>query len=95
MVKCITFEVIGDQRLHCESCEQRVKRLLKGVQGVRQVRADATSQRIEVLFEAAELEETAIVERLLLLGYRTEAAIRSGCPSGEIKSHLEKHDASD
>ena len=34
MLKSLTFEVVGDQRLHCESCELRVKRLLKGLAGV-------------------------------------------------------------
>ena len=36
MLKSITFEVVGDQRLTCEGCEQRVERLLKTLQGVGQ-----------------------------------------------------------
>ena len=71
MVKSITFEVIGDQRLVCESCEQRVERILRGLEGVRQVRAQARNQRIEVLFDTAVLEATAIAERLGKAGYET------------------------
>jgi hypothetical protein len=32
MFKPITFEVIGDQLLVCEGCEERVEHVLKGVQ---------------------------------------------------------------
>ena len=71
MFKSITFEVIGEQRLHCESCEQRVERLLKGLPGVGQVRAQSGNQRIEVLFDTAVLEPAAIAERLGQAGYET------------------------
>lgn len=74
MFKTVSFRVIGDPRLHCESCEQRVVRVLTSLTGIRQVSADAASQRIEVLFDPAELEESAIVDRLGLLGYTTETA---------------------
>ena len=69
MFKSIAFEVIGQQRLHCESCEQRVERLLKALPGVGQVRAQAQSQRIEVLFDAAAVKPTTIAERLGEAGY--------------------------
>ncbi len=71
MVKSIIFEVIGEQRLHCEGCEQRVERLLKALQGVRQVRAHAHNQRIEVLFDTAVLEDTALAARIGEAGYET------------------------
>ena len=73
MLKSITFEVIGDERLHCEGCEQRVERLLKTLTGVRQVRAHAHTQRIEVLFDTAALEDTAIAARLREAGYETKS----------------------
>ncbi len=71
MFRSITFEVIGDQRLVCEGCEQLVERLLKALQGVGQVRAQANNQRIEVLFDAALLQPAAIAERLGKAGYET------------------------
>jgi copper chaperone len=71
MLKSITFEVIGEERLHCEACEQRVERLLTTLQGVRQVRAHADNQQIEVLFDTAVLEDTAIAARLGEAGYET------------------------
>ena len=72
MIKTVSFRVIGDPQLHCESCEHRVARVLKSLPGIQHVSADASSQRIEVLFDANELEESAIVDRLGLLGYTTE-----------------------
>lgn len=74
MFKSITFEVTGDQRLVCESCERRVERMLKALQGVGQVRAQAHNQRIEVLFDTAVLEATKIAERLDQAGYETRAS---------------------
>ena len=73
MLKSITFEVIGDQRLVCEGCEQRVESLLKALEGVGKVRAQARNQRIEVLFDNAVLDKAAIVERLSAAGYQTRA----------------------
>jgi copper chaperone len=71
MFKSITFEIVGDQRLTCEGCEERVVDLLKGLQGVRQVKARARNQRIDVLFDGAVLEANTIAERLRGAGYET------------------------
>lgn len=71
MVKSITFEITGTERLACEGCEQRVERLLKALPGVRQVRAKATVQTVEVLFDTALLEPSAIAERINKAGYQT------------------------
>lgn len=75
MFKSISLKVVGDPQLHCESCEQRVGRVLKTLAGIRQVSADASTQRIEVLFDPARLGESAIVDRLGLLGYTTETTV--------------------
>jgi copper chaperone len=76
MFKSITLEVVGDQRLTCVGCEQRVERLLKTLQGVGQVRAKSHNQHIEVLFDAAVLEATAIAKRLGEAGYETRLEAR-------------------
>jgi copper chaperone len=74
MFKSIKFEVIGDQRLNCESCEQRVERMLRGLEGVGQVHAHANNQSIEVLLDTTLMEPTAIAERLAKAGYETRVA---------------------
>lgn len=77
MVKSVTLEVVGDQRLACENCERRVERLLKGVQGVRQVRADALNQRVDVLLETASVDVPGVTERLREAGYETNVVNES------------------
>ncbi len=72
MLKSVIFEVIGEQRLFCDGCERRVESLLKALQGVRQVRAQARNQRIEVLFDAAALQADTIAEGLAKAGYETK-----------------------
>jgi copper chaperone len=74
MLKSVTFEVTGEQRLNCEACEQRVARLLKTVEGVGQVRAQADRQHIDVLFDAVVLDPALIAERLSEAGYETKVA---------------------
>ena len=71
MFKSITFEVIGDQKLVCEGCEERVQHVLKTLEGVGQVRAHARNQRIEVLFDSAVLDANAIAKRVAKVGYQT------------------------
>ncbi len=71
MLKNVTFEVTGDQRLACQGCEERVEDVLKALHGVKQVRARARNQRIEVLYDAAVVESSAIAERLSMAGYET------------------------
>lgn len=72
MFKSITLEVTGDQRLVCENCERRVERMLKALPGVGQARAHAQNQQIEILFDTATLEASAIAERLGQAGYETK-----------------------
>ena len=76
MFKTVTFEVIGDQTLHCESCERRVERMLKPLEGVSKVRAQSRDQRIEVLFDDAVLNAAAIADALGKAGY--QASVREG-----------------
>ena len=80
MFKTVAFRVIGDPQLHCESCEQRVVRVLRSLTGIQHVSADASSQRIVVLFDPAELEELAIIDRLGLLGYAIETTGQAAYP---------------
>ncbi|MBN8780345.1 MULTISPECIES: cation transporter [unclassified Thiobacillus] len=80
MFKSVTFEVIGDQHLNCEKCEQRVARLLTPLLGVRQVRAQALDQRIEVLFDTAAVEAAVIAERLGEAGYQTRVVSPTSRP---------------
>ena len=71
MLKSISFEIIGDQRIVCGGCEERIEGLLKNLEGVDKVRAKSRSQRVEVLFDATRLDADTIAERLGNAGYQT------------------------
>lgn len=66
------FTVTGEQRIHCEGCEQRIDRALKRLPGVLGVEADASSQRMVVEFDAGRVGDEELRERLDLLGYEVE-----------------------
>jgi copper chaperone len=74
MLKSVTFEVTGNQKIVCEGCEERVETLLKGVQGVNKVRAHSRNQRVDVLLNTAVLAPAAIVERLNKAGFEAKIA---------------------
>ena len=76
MLKSITFQITGDQRLACEGCEQRVQGLLRTLPGVKQVRAQTHDQRIEVLFETTIVKPDAITIGLAEAGYEARAAVQ-------------------
>lgn len=69
MTDKIEFTVVGEEKLHCEGCEQRVDRALKRLDGVREVEASHRSQHIEVEYDPGQVDEEEIRERLDLLGY--------------------------
>lgn len=71
MLKSITLEVVGNQKLTCEGCEERVQHMLKALPGVDQVRAHSRSQRVEVLFDASVLNAGDLAKRLNEAGYET------------------------
>lgn len=74
MLKSVTFEIIGDQKIVCEGCEERIETILKGMPGVDRVHARSRSQRVDVLLDAAVLAPTAIGERLGQAGYQARIA---------------------
>ena len=71
MLKSITLEVVGNDRINCEGCEERVEQALKKVPGVSQVRAKSSNQRVQVMFDSNLLDANAITERIATVGYET------------------------
>ncbi len=69
MTSSTEFTVIGEEKLHCEGCEQRVDRALKRLDGVREVRTSHRSQRIEVGYDLERISEVQLRERLESFGY--------------------------
>ena len=71
MLKSITLEVVGNDRINCEGCEERVEQALKKVTGVSQVRARSSNQRVQVMFDSDVLDANAISDRIATVGYET------------------------
>lgn len=73
MTDKIEYTVIGEEKLHCEGCEQRVGRALKRLPGVREVDASHKNQRVEVEYDPGRVGEEQLRERMELLGYEVES----------------------
>lgn len=69
MTNTAEFTVVGEEKLHCEGCEQRVDRALKRLAGVREVEASHHSQRVVVEMEPTQVSPEQVQDRLELLGY--------------------------
>lgn len=72
MFKSLILEVVGDDRLNCEGCEERIEQALKKVPGVGQVRAKASNQRVKMLFDSSLLDANAITAHVAKVGYQTK-----------------------
>jgi len=69
MMQTAEFTVTGDQKIHCEGCEQRIGRALGRLDGVEKAQASADSQRVVVEFDPERVGPAEMRERLGLLGY--------------------------
>lgn len=72
MTNTVEFTVVGEEKLHCEGCEQRVGRALGRLGGVWAVEASYRSQRVEVEYDPGQVDREQLRERLELLGYEVE-----------------------
>jgi len=61
-----TFTV---EQIHCGACEAAISKSLTRVDGVRQVEADAASNRVRVLFEENVVGVEQLAARLAEAGY--------------------------
>lgn len=67
----VQFEVIGEEKIHCEGCESRIANALRRLQGVEEVQASAQTQRVNVTIDPATVSEGDLRARLEQIGYRT------------------------
>ena len=69
MATTTSFTVTGEQKIHCEGCEQRIDRALRRLAGVQDVEASAQSQRVIVEMDLEQVSPGQVRERLEMLGY--------------------------
>jgi len=72
MTQTAQFTVTGEQKIHCEGCEQRIGRALKRLDGVGGVEASADSQRVVVEYDPEKLSTDELRDRLDFLGYEAD-----------------------
>lgn len=76
MTQTAEFTVTGEQKIHCEGCEERIGRALGRLPGVENAEASADSQRVVVEFDPERVGTEEVRQRLDFLGY--EASHREG-----------------
>jgi copper chaperone len=64
-----TFKVVGDQKIHCAGCEQRIDNALHRLEGVREVKASFQTQEVTVTIDETKLSPEQVRAKLEQLGY--------------------------
>ena len=70
MTQTIDFLITGEERLHCEGCEQRVGHALRRLLGVQAVRASSRTQQVTVTINPGEVSPAQVQAKLEQLGYQ-------------------------
>lgn len=72
-MQTIEFEVTGEQKMHCVGCETRIAYVLCQVPGIRDVRANARTQRVRIVIDrAGAVSVDQIGQKLKELGYNVQ-----------------------
>jgi copper chaperone CopZ len=61
-----TFAV---QDIHCEACENAIRKSLSRMDGIRTVEPDSATNQVAVVYDERTTDEQAIAERLNTAGY--------------------------
>jgi copper chaperone len=69
MATSLEFIVTGEQKIHCESCENRIARALKRVPGIESVNANAKEQRISISIDPDQIVPEQVQAKLHEIGY--------------------------
>jgi copper chaperone CopZ len=72
MERIITFEVVGDRKMSCASCETLIVLMLKRVSGVGEVAAHAATKQVTVSFNDAELSDDKLRQALAKIGFAVD-----------------------
>jgi copper chaperone len=67
--RVIDFVVSGEQKIHCEGCEQRIGRALGRLPGVEEVKASVEAQQVVANIDPNQVSPEQVQERLEQLGY--------------------------
>jgi copper chaperone CopZ len=57
------------KEIHCGACEDAIRKSLSRMDGVRVIEPDAATNRVDVVYDETQTNQTAIAERLATSGY--------------------------
>lgn len=66
----LELKVIGEEKIHCSSCETRIGYALRRLPGIQDVRASAETQDISVTIDPTRISPEQVRARLKQLGYQ-------------------------
>jgi Cu+-exporting ATPase len=61
-----TFSV---QEIHCEACENAIRKSLSRMDGIRTAEPDSSTNQVSVVYDETTTDEQSIAERLATAGY--------------------------
>ena len=70
MSETLAYNVIGEESIHCEACEQRIGTALRRLRGVQDVKASSQTQQVQVTIDARHVRADQVKARLVQIGYQ-------------------------
>lgn len=70
MPRTVEFTVTGEQRIHCTGCEERIRRALRRLPGIQEVRASADTQQVVVTLDPGRVTPDQVQAKLEQIGYQ-------------------------
>ncbi len=70
MAETAHYTVIGEQKIHCAGCEERIMNALRRLPGVQDVQASHETQLVAVTFDPARVTPESVRAKLAQLGYQ-------------------------
>jgi copper chaperone CopZ len=74
MAETVELVIMGEEKMHCAGCEQRVGNALRRLPGVQEVRASATTQHVLVTIDPSQVGAKQVRTKLEQLGYQAKIA---------------------
>lgn len=72
MTNNIDFQVVGDRKIHCVSCETLITLMLKRLPGIEQVTPSARTQQVMVIYDDNQTSAEQIEAKLGEIGFTVE-----------------------
>lgn len=72
MISELRYAVTGEEKIHCEGCETRIRNALRRLEGVHEAIANADKQEIALSIDSDKVAAEQVELRLQQLGYQVQ-----------------------